>query len=130
MHGGGAGGACVLDAGGALETQIGRSLQHQRGGEILRRKAGVEVAEDDFVDVFRRNRGVGERLGCDPHDQALDRLAGELAERRMRPSHDAGGHNLLLNLFLAELSSLFGLIHTALKHSGIGLCLRARLGIR
>ena len=52
MYGGGTGSAGVLDAGGALEAQIGRGLQHQRSGKILRREAGIEVAEHDLVDVL------------------------------------------------------------------------------
>ena len=108
VHGGGTGRAGVLDAGGALEAQVGRGLQHQRGGEVLRREAGIEVAEHNLVDVLCRNSGVGERLARDLDDQTLDGLAGELAEGRMRPSHDAGGHvnsvaefwSLLLGLLL------------------------------
>ena len=61
MHRGGTGGAGVLDPGRALEAQVGRGLQHQRGGEILRRKAGIEVAEHDLVDVGRRDPGIGQR---------------------------------------------------------------------
>ncbi len=51
------------------------------------------MTEHDFVDVFCRNPGIGERLGGDAHDEALDRFAVKLAEGRMRPTHDAGGHN-------------------------------------
>ncbi len=51
------------------------------------------MAEHDFVDVFGGNPGIGQSLAGDPHDEALDGLAGELAEGRVRPSHDAGGHN-------------------------------------
>ena len=63
MHGGRAGGAGILDPGRALEAQIGRGLQHQRGGEILRREAGVEMAEHDLVHIGGRDAGIGERLG-------------------------------------------------------------------
>jgi hypothetical protein len=46
------GGAGVFDARGRLEAQFGVCLQHQRGREILRREAGVEMPEHDLVDVF------------------------------------------------------------------------------
>ena len=49
----------VLDAGSRLEAQLGISLQHQRGGEILRREAGIEMPEHDLVDVFGGNSGIG-----------------------------------------------------------------------
>jgi hypothetical protein len=57
----------------------------------------------------------------------------------MRPTHDAGGHDFPLSSYNAELSSFFiglgrsGLetyaIYTTLRHSGIRLCLRGRLGV-
>ena len=72
MHRRRAGGAGVLHPRRALEAQVGRGLQHQRGGEILRREAGVEMAEHDLVHVGGRDAGVGQRVGRDPHDQALD----------------------------------------------------------
>ena len=96
MHRGRAGGAGVLDPGRALEAQLGGGLEHQRGGEILGREAAIEMAQHDFVDVLRLDPGVGERLLGDPHDQALDRFAFELAERRVGPANDAGGHDGLL----------------------------------
>ena len=80
MHGRRAGGAGILDPRGALEAQLGRGLQHQRGGEVLRREAGVEMAEHDLVDVAGGDAGVRQRRGRDPHDQALDGLAFEPAE--------------------------------------------------
>ena len=66
MDRGRTGGAGVLDAQRALEAQVRRRLQHQRGGEILRRKAGVEVAEHDLVDVVGANAGVGQRADWPP----------------------------------------------------------------
>ena len=95
MHGRGTGGAGVLHPQRALEAQVRRGLQHQRGGEILRREARVEVAEHDLVDVRGLDPGVGQRAVGDPHDQALDRLAVEPAEGRMRPAHDAARHDRL-----------------------------------
>ena len=102
MHGGRAGGAGVLDPHRALEAQFRRGLQHQRGGEILRREAGVEVAEHDLVDIARPDPGVGQRLARDPHDQALDGFAFEPAELGMGPSDDASGHGVLPSLFRAD----------------------------
>jgi hypothetical protein len=96
MHGGGTGRAGILYPGRALEAQIGRGLQHQRGGEILRREAGIEVAEHDLIDIARFDPGIGNRLARHFDDQAFDRFAGELAERCMRPAHDARGHNCSL----------------------------------
>src|SRR5260370_7396659 len=58
MDGRRSGCARVLDPGGRLETQIGRSLEHQGGGEILRREAGVGVAEQDLINIRRRNAGI------------------------------------------------------------------------
>ena len=74
MHGGGAGGAGVLDTRRRLEAEQVGGLQHQPGREVLRREAAVEVAEHDLVDVLRPDLGMGERLGGDAHDQALDGL--------------------------------------------------------
>ena len=95
MHGGRTGGAGILDPRRALETQIGRGLQHQRGGEILRRKAGVEMAEHDLVDVLGGDPGIGQRLAGDPHDQAFDALAIKLTEGGMGPTDNACGHRSL-----------------------------------
>ena len=52
MHGRRTGRAGVLNARGRLEAQFGVGLQHQRGREILRREAGIEMPEHDLVDVF------------------------------------------------------------------------------
>ena len=106
MHGGRTGGAGVLDPRRALEAQIGRGLQHQRSGKILRREAGIEMAEHDLVDVACRNCGIRERVVRHAHDQALDGFAGKLAEGRVGPADDTGGHDRSLP-GLAEFSSLF-----------------------
>ncbi len=92
VHGGRTGRAGILHPRRALEAQIGRRLQYQRRGKILRRKAGVEVAEHDFVHIARLDAGVRQRFARHLDDQAFDGLAAELAERRMCPTHDAGGH--------------------------------------
>jgi hypothetical protein len=96
MHGGRTGGAGVLDPAGALEAQIRRGLKDQRGGKILGREAGVEMAEHDFVDVAGGDPGIGERLRRHPHDQALDRLSLEPAEGGVGPANDASRHGSLL----------------------------------
>jgi len=75
VHGGRAGGAGVFHTRRALKAQIGRGLQHQRRGEVLRRKACIEMAQHDFIDVLGGNRGIGERIAGDPHDQAFNGLA-------------------------------------------------------
>src|SRR5205085_2692756 len=106
MHGGRSGRAGVLDPGRALEAQVGGGLQHQRGGKILGREAGVEMAEHDLVDLLGLDPGVGERTLSDAHDQALDGFTFELAERRVGPSNDAGAHDNLLGRVFAEIWSL------------------------
>src|SRR6202163_3372477 len=50
------------------------------------------MPEYDLVDIGSRNPGVGQRIGRDLDHKALDGLGVELAEWRMRPSHDAGCH--------------------------------------
>ena len=77
---------------GALEAQFGRGLQHQRGGKVLRREAGVEMAEHDLVDIGRADAGVRQRFARHPHDQAFERFAVEPAELGMRPTDDASRH--------------------------------------
>jgi hypothetical protein len=83
----------------AIDVKPWRGLQHQRSGKILRRKAGIEVAEHDLVDVFGLNAGVGQRFAGHFHDQAFHGFAGKLAEGGMRPTHDAGCHVALLAEF-------------------------------
>ena len=92
VHGGRPRGAGVLDAGGGLEAQMRIGLQHQRSREILRREAGVEMAEHDLVDIAGRDAGIGQRLVGDLDHEAFDGLGVELSEGRMRPSNDAGSH--------------------------------------
>src|SRR2546430_17618372 len=50
------------------------------------------MPEHDFVDVFGGDAGVGQRIGRDLDYEALDGFRVELAERRVRPSDDAGCH--------------------------------------
>ena len=92
VHGRRAGRAGVLDAGGALEAQVGRGLQHQRRGEVLRREAGVEMAEHDLIDIARPRRrhrraprSRPARSGSRPSRlRAFRRLYGPI--RRCKPS--------------------------------------------
>ncbi len=92
MHCGRAGGAGILHPGRRLETQIRGGLQDQRGGEVLGREPGIEMAEHDLVHIARLDAGIRERIARDPGDQALDRLVRKPAERGMGPSDDTGGH--------------------------------------
>src|ERR1700682_4684954 len=50
------------------------------------------MPEHDLVDIAGGNTGVRQRFVGDADDEALDRLGIELAERRVRPSDDAGCH--------------------------------------
>jgi hypothetical protein len=97
MHRRGARRAGVLDAGRRLEPEPIVGLQHDRSREVLRAEAGVEMAEQDLVDVLGRDPGVGQRLIGDPDDKALHGLCIELAERRVGPTDDAGGHGGVLS---------------------------------
>ena len=63
------------------------------------------MAQDDFIDIFGRNRGIGERIARNAHDKALNGLAAEFAEWAMRPAYDARGHGALLYLVLVEFLS-------------------------
>src|SRR5690606_36060314 len=92
VNGGGAGRAGILHARRGLETKGGIGLQDERGGEILRRKAAVEMAEQDFVDVAGANARVGERILRHPYDQTFNGLGVELAEGGVREANDTGGH--------------------------------------
>jgi hypothetical protein len=50
------------------------------------------MPEHDFIDVSGGDTGVGQRVGLDTHHEALDGFGIELAERRVGPSDDVGGH--------------------------------------
>ncbi len=50
------------------------------------------MAEQDLVDVPGLDPGMLQRLGRDAHDQALDRFRIVLAEGRVGPADDGGGH--------------------------------------
>ena len=109
VHGGRTGGARVLDPGRPFESQVRVGLQHQRRGKVLCGKARIEMAEHDLVDVPSADACVGQRLPGYPHDQALDRLGIELAERCVGPSDDTGGHGALLcRILVAFLGPLGG----------------------
>ncbi len=84
-------GAGILDARRRLEAQRRIGLQHQRRGEFLAHEH-AHGADENLIDVGGRQPGIGDRVGGDADDQGFDILAFELAEARMRPTHDAGGH--------------------------------------
>ena len=116
MHRRRSGGAGVLDPRRRLEAQLRIGLQHQRGGKILRREAGVEMPEHDLVDIGGGNAGVRQRFVGDADHEALDGLGIELAERRMRPSDDAGCHGRSPCLCFGSLFSLSGgILHAGLS---------------
>src|SRR5690242_19485615 len=56
------------------------------------------MPEHDLVDIRGGNPGIGERLGRDPDDQALDGLALEAPEGGVSPANDASGHGDLLSM--------------------------------
>ena len=103
-----AGRAGILDPRRRLEAQPVVGLQHQACGEILRREAGIEMAEHDLVDLVRADAGMLERVVGDLDDQRFQRLAFELAEARMRPSDDACGHDDLLSLLVLSQNGRTG----------------------
>jgi hypothetical protein len=101
---GGTRGAGILDPRGALESEFRGGLQHQRGGEILRRKAGVEVAQHDLIDVRGRDSGVREGPIGHLDNETFDGGPVQPAEWRVSPTDDAAGHcGLLLVAFFWDL---------------------------
>ena len=98
MNGGRPGGTSVLYPARTLEAQIRGGLKDQRGGKILGRETGIEMPEHDLVDIARGDASIGERLGRDPHDQTLERLALEATEEGVCPANDASGHDDLLSI--------------------------------
>src|SRR3979411_2428155 len=50
------------------------------------------MSEHDLIEIAGRDASIGQRIGRDLDHKALDGLGVELAEWRMRPSHDAGCH--------------------------------------
>ena len=122
MHRRRTGGAGVLDARSRLEAQLRVGLQHQRGRKILRREAGVEMAEHDLVDVCGGNAGIGQRIGRNLDHEALDGFRVELAEWRVRPSDDAGCHGRSpcfgSGRFVTYLGCRFQRFHRPRAHGG------------
>ena len=49
------------------------------------------MPEKDFVDIARRNAGVGQRFGCDTDDQAFDSFLFQLTKGRVSPTNYRGG---------------------------------------
>src|SRR5712691_6926560 len=116
MHRRRTGRAGVLDPCRRLEPQLRIGLQHQRCGEILRREAGVEMPEHDFIDVSSGDAGVRQRVGGNPDHQALDGLGIELAEWRMRPSDDAGCHGGSPCLTRRVCNPLIAILHAGFSN--------------
>jgi hypothetical protein len=79
-----------------LKRRSGEAWRTSEAVEILRGEAGVEVAQHDLVDVPGVDAGVGKRLRRHLHNQAFHSFIGQFAERRMRPSHNAGSHDCSL----------------------------------
>ena len=98
MYGGRTRGTGILDAGRGLEAKCGVGLQHERGGEILRAEAAVEMAEPDRIDIGRCDPGIRDRTACRLDDQLLDIAWRCLDERQVMPSDDAGCHGSLAPL--------------------------------
>ena len=82
----------VLDPGGWLETEQVVCLQDQACGEVLFAEAGVEMTQDDLVDVLRLQPGMSNGIGGHADNQALDRFAFQFAESRVSPTGDASCH--------------------------------------
>ena len=53
------------------------------------------MPKHDLIDIGGGNAGVREGLVGNPDHEAFDGFGVELAERRMRPSDDAGCHGCL-----------------------------------
>ena len=66
------------------------------------------MAEHDLVDVLGGETGIGQRFARDLDDEAFDGFVGELAERCVGPTHDAGGHDVSLIASLIWLCRIFG----------------------
>ena len=58
------------------------------------------MAEHHLVHILRSDPGMLQRLVGDADDQALDGLGIELAEGRVRPADDTGGHERLLGEYV------------------------------
>src|SRR6185369_7434740 len=98
-------GAGILHPRRRLEAQPRRCLQRERGREILFGEAGVEMADEDAVDIFGLDPGIGERRVDDLQHQGLDVLALMLAEGRMGPADDAACHDMSPSEARPELKS-------------------------
>jgi hypothetical protein len=65
-----AGGAGILHPGRPLEAQVRRGLQDQRSGKVLGREPGIEMPQQDFIDLTGGDAGIGQRAGRGTDDQA------------------------------------------------------------
>ncbi len=95
MHGGRTRRAGIFHPRRALEAERRVGLQHEGSGEILRRKSGVEMPEHDLVDIARLKACVGDGVAGHRYDHAFDGFIRMLAEGRVRPADDCGGHWLI-----------------------------------
>jgi hypothetical protein len=71
-----------------LKRSAGSACSTSEAVKVLRREAGIEMAEHDLIDLVGGDAGIDQRVGRDRDDQALDGLGILLAERRMRPAND------------------------------------------
>src|SRR3546814_5171996 len=92
MHRGASRGAGILHPRRPLEAQGRIFLQNQRRGEILSRKAAIEMAEENLVDVGGADTRIRQRALRHAPDQRLDILVLMAAEERMAPADDASRH--------------------------------------
>jgi hypothetical protein len=61
------------------------------------------MAEHNLVHIARGNSSVGEGPFGHPHYEAFDCFTFQTAEGRMRPAHDASGHECLLLILIRLL---------------------------
>ena len=86
VQGGRAGCARVLHAGGWHAEQLVGGLQGEGGDECQRGESGVELPDEDGVDLCRLETSGLDRVAADGGDQCLQVQVGELTETRVRPS--------------------------------------------
>ena len=71
-------------------------MQDKRGGKILCRKARIEVAEYNLIDLLGTDTGIGQRVAGHSHNEAFNSLIAKFSEGRMGPPDNTGGHRCLL----------------------------------
>jgi len=85
--------AGVLHPRRRLEAKVRVGLEDESGGEILRRETGVEMPQNNLVDVLCLKAGIGDGLIGDAGDQRFDGFIAQSAERRMGPTHNRCSHS-------------------------------------